>query len=181
MDKNVDNSGEDSPPHFNGVENPRQNVNDALNEILATFTNRYMNGSQNSNENHVENSDSSSHPATIQSDDPMQQASQAAARNASETGVVEGIDPSSPLGRSIQVKFLELEEISRRLKSRLNQILCDQEILLSPDTDLEWDLNTDSRAEDLTPQEFSQLIQSQVASPSPMGVENSDKADDISK
>lgn len=171
MDKNVDNSGEDSPPRFNGVDNPRQNVNDALNEILATFTNRYMNGSPN--ENHAENSDP--HPANVQSE----QTSQAAVRNSSEAAVVEGIDPSSPLGRSIQVKFLELEEISRRLKTRLNQILCDQEILLSPDADLDWDLNTDSRAEDLTPQEFSQLIQSQVASPSL--VENSDKADDLSK
>ncbi|XP_077287028.1 uncharacterized protein LOC143911841 [Arctopsyche grandis] len=191
MDKNIDNSGEDSPPHFNGVNNSRQSVTDALNEILDIFTNRLTNGSQNVNNGHSEISlnHNSSPPSNHQVAD-TQQGTQVTFRSVPDVGVVDGIDPSSPLGRSLQVKFSELEEISRRLKTRLNQVVCDQEILLSPDgdadvnasdLDLEWDLNTDSQAEDLTPQEFLQLVQSQMASTSQHSIDSSEKADDISK
>lgn len=177
MDKNIDSKGGDSgDPGYEGVDNPRNDAQQDLDDILDMFVNRISDDLL-----------TNGLPDIIQSTPPslMQLLQQGGPMSNGRISDVDGIDPSSPLGRSLQIKFSELEEISRRLKTRLNQVVCDGEILLSPDaeatvndTDLEWDLNTDSHAEDVSPQEFSQLVRMAGAS---NGVQSSDKSDDISK
>lgn len=167
MDNNIDTNGGDSPPPHNGTENTaRQSVADALNDILEQFTSRLSNGVHGASNGHAESEARVPPPtSSAQLADILQQVTRTA------DGTVEGIDIASPLGQTLQRKFTELEEISHRLKTRLNQVVCDTDILLSPDNeqdqnitdlDLERDLNTDSQAEDLTPQEFYQLVQSQI-------------------
>ncbi|KAI8439212.1 hypothetical protein MSG28_013056, partial [Choristoneura fumiferana] len=145
-------SGSETPED---VVDPRQNAEDIIDEILAEFTDsrspdatRHGNGIPDSLFNMIQP------PRT-----------RTPANSFSETATLDDIDPASDLGASIRNKCLELEEILQSLKSRLNHVVLDENIVLSPDANsmeaqLEHDLDTDCQ-EDLSLQEFLELLHSQ--------------------
>ncbi|XP_030022725.1 uncharacterized protein LOC115441937 [Manduca sexta] len=133
---------------------PRQNAEDIIDEILAEFT------------------ESRSPPVRNGSGIPdnlfnmiQPPRTRTPANSLSESGTIDDIDPASDLGTSIRNKCLELEEILQSLKSRLNHVVLDENIVLSPEANsleaqLEHDLDTDCQ-EDISLQEFLELLQSQ--------------------
>lgn len=136
------------------VIDPRQNAEDIIDEILAEFTEsrsppvRHSNGIPNNLFNMIQP------PRT-----------RTPANSLSENSTIDDIDPASDLGTSIRNKCLELEEILQSLKSRLNHVVLDENIILSPEAnsleaELEHDLDTDCQ-EDLSLQEFLDLLHSQ--------------------
>ncbi|XP_063625789.1 uncharacterized protein LOC134797482 [Cydia splendana] len=145
-------SGSDSPED---VVDPRQNAEDIIDEILAEFTEsrspdaaRHGNGIPDSLFSMIQ----PPHTRTP-------------ANSFSEPATLDDIDPASDLGTSIRNKCAELEEILQSLKSRLNHVVLDENIVLSPDANsmeaqLEHDLDTDCQ-EDLSLQEFLELLHSQ--------------------
>ncbi|XP_061719243.1 uncharacterized protein LOC133526577 [Cydia pomonella] len=145
-------NGSDSPED---VLDPRQNAEDIIDEILAEFTeSRSPDAARNGNG--IPNSLFS----MIQ---PPQ--TRTPANSFSEPATLDDIDPASDLGTSIRNKCAELEEILQSLKSRLNHVVLDENIVLSPDANsmeaqLEHDLDTDCQ-EDLSLQEFLELLHSQ--------------------
>ncbi|GBP10632.1 hypothetical protein EVAR_76445_1 [Eumeta japonica] len=161
-------SGSETPeavPQFvEEIVEPLQNAEALIDEILAEFTESRSpdnTRSGNSAPNNIFN--------LIQ---PPQ--TRTPANSFSENGTVDDIDPASDLGASIRNKCLELEEILQSLKSRLNHVVLDENIVLSPEANsmeaqLEHDLDTDCQ-EDLSLQEFLELLQSQNKT-SPTGVQ----------
>ncbi|XP_063365676.1 uncharacterized protein LOC134654159 [Cydia amplana] len=145
-------SGSDSPED---VVDPRQNAEDIIDEILAEFTeSRSPDAARNGNG--IPNSLFSMIQPPV---------TRTPANSFSEPATLDDIDPASDLGTSIRNKCAELEEILQSLKSRLNHVVLDENIVLSPDANsmeaqLEHDLDTDCQ-EDLSLQEFLELLHSQ--------------------
>lgn len=134
------------------VVDPRQNAEDLIDEILAEFIDNRSPGNSHGPQESLLN--------MIQ---PPQ--TRTPANSFSETGVLDDIDPASDLGTSVRNKCLELEEILQSLKSRLNHVVLDENIILSPEANsleaqLQHDLDTDCQ-EDLSLQEFLELLHSQ--------------------
>ncbi|XP_041982374.1 uncharacterized protein LOC121735583 [Aricia agestis] len=144
-------SGTETPEE---VSDPRQNAEDIIDEILAEFTDSRSPDARNGNGIPESLFNMIQPPRT-----------RTPANSLSETATIEEIDPASDLGTSIRNKCLELEEILQSLKSRLNHVVLDENIVLSPDANsmeaqLEHDLDTDCQ-EDLSLQEFLELLHSQ--------------------
>lgn len=148
-------SGENNSETPEDVTDPRQNAEDLIDEILAEFTDSRIPDARNGHgtqDNIIYN--------MIQ---PPQ--TRTPANSFSETSLIDDIDPASDLGTSIRNKCLELEEILQSLKSRLNHVVLDENIVLSPEANsleaqLEHDLDTDCQ-EDISLQEFLELLHSQ--------------------
>lgn len=150
-----DDNGEETT---DDVVDPRQNAEDVIGEILAGFTDarspvEIRNGF-NTNGIPDNSVDMIQPPRT-----------RTPANSLSENATIDDIDPASDLGTSIRNKCLELEEILQSLKSRLNHVVLDENIVLSPEANsmeaqLEHDLDTDCQ-EDLSLQEFLELLNSQ--------------------
>ncbi|KAF9788861.1 hypothetical protein SFRURICE_018437 [Spodoptera frugiperda] len=144
------------------VVDPRQNAEDIIDEILAEFT---ESRSPEVGRNGIpENLFNMIQPPRTRTP----------ANSFSENATIDDIDPASDLGTSIRNKCLELEEILQSLKSRLNHVVLDENIVLSPEANsmeaqLEHDLDTDCQ-EDLSLQEFLELLHSQNKI-SPTGVQ----------
>ncbi|CAH2043306.1 unnamed protein product, partial [Iphiclides podalirius] len=137
------------------VTDPRQNAEDIIDDILAEFTDSRTPEIVRNGNNIPENLFNIVQPPQTRTP----------ANSLSENAILDDIDPSSDLGTSIRNKCLELEEILQSLKSRLNHVLLDENIVLSPEANsleaqLEHDLDTDCQ-EDLSLQEFLELLQSQ--------------------
>lgn len=150
-----DDNGEETP---DDVVDPRQNAEDVIGEILAGFTDA-RSPSEIRNDfilNRIpENLVNTMQPPRTRTP----------ANSLSENAIIDDIDPASDLGTSIRNKCLELEEILQSLKSRLNHVVLDENIVLSPEANsmeaqLEHDLDTDCQ-EDLSLQEFLELLNSQ--------------------
>lgn len=150
-----DDNGEETP---DDVVDPRQNAEDVIGEILAGFTDA-RSPSEIRNDfilNRIpENLVNTMQPPRTRTP----------ANSLSENATIDDIDPASDLGTSIRNKCLELEEILQSLKSRLNHVVLDENIVLSPEANsmeaqLEHDLDTDCQ-EDLSLQEFLELLNSQ--------------------
>lgn len=144
-------SGTDTPED---IVDPRQNAEDIIDEILAEFTESRASPARNGN-GIPDNLFSMIQPPRTRTP----------ANSFSENATIDDIDPSSDLGTSIRNKCLELEEILQSLKSRLNHVVLDENIVLSPEAnsmeaELEHDLDTDCQ-EDLSLQEFLELLHSQ--------------------
>ncbi|CAG4951509.1 unnamed protein product [Colias eurytheme] len=149
------------------VVDPRQNAEDLIDEILAEFTeSRSPDGRYGSSipENLLNMMQS---PRTLGNAFNIIQPPQTRtpANSFSESTSIEDIDPSSDLGTSIRNKCMELEEILQSLKSRLNHVVLDENIVISPqanslEAQLEHDLDTDCQ-EDLSLQEFLEILHSQ--------------------
>lgn len=144
-------SGTETPEE---VVDPRQNAEDIIDEILAEFTESRSPDVQNGN-GIPENLFNMIQPPQTRTP----------ANSFSENTTVDDIDPASDLGTSIRNKCLELEEILQSLKSRLNHVVLDENIVLSPEANsmeaqLEHDLDTDCQ-EDISLQEFLELLHSQ--------------------
>lgn len=154
-------SGADTPED---IVDPRQNAEDIIDEILADFS-EFVSPDAARNGNGVpENLFGMIQPPRTRTP----------ANSFSENATVDDIDPASDLGTSIRNKCLELEEILQSLKSRLNHVVLDENIVLSPEANsleaqLEHDLDTDCQ-EDLSLQEFLELLHSQNKI-SPTGVQ----------
>ncbi|CAH2092705.1 unnamed protein product [Euphydryas editha] len=140
------------------VVDPRQNAEDIIDEILAEFTDSrspdVIRNGMNGN-GIPENLFNIIQPPRTRTP----------ANSFSENATIDDIDPASDLGTSIRNKCLELEEILQSLKSRLNHVVLDENIVLSPEANsmeaqLEHDLDTDCQ-EDLSLQEFLELLHSQ--------------------
>lgn len=145
------------------IVDPRQNAEDIIDEILAEFTDSRSPDALRNGNGVPEN--------LINIIQPPQTRTPA---NSFSENVIDDIDPSSDLGASIRNKCLELEEILQSLKSRLNHVVLDENIILSPDANsmeaqLEHDLDTDCQ-EDISLQEFLELLHSQNKI-SPSGVQ----------
>ncbi|CAG5033483.1 unnamed protein product [Parnassius apollo] len=154
-------NGADNPEE---VIDPRQNAEDIIDEILAEFT--------ESRTPEIARNGNSIPDNLFHIMQPSQ--TRTPANSFSETTSIEDIDPASDLGTSIRNKCLELEEILQSLKSRLNHVVLDENIVLSPEANsleaqLEHDLDTDCQ-EDLSLQEFLELLHSQNKI-SPSGVQ----------
>ncbi|XP_013179762.1 PREDICTED: uncharacterized protein LOC106126586 [Papilio xuthus] len=137
------------------VVDPRQNAEDIIDEILAEFT-------ESRTPELVRNGNSIPDNLFNMIQPPR---TRTPANSFSETATIDDIDPASDLGTSIRNKCLELEEILQSLKSRLNHVVLDENIVLSPEANsmeaqLEHDLDTDCQ-EDLSLQEFLELLHSQ--------------------
>lgn len=137
------------------VIDPRQNAEDIIDEILAEFT--------ESRTPEIVRNGNSIPDNIFNIMQPPQ--TRTPANSFSENATLDDIDPSSDLGTSIRNKCLELEEILQSLKSRLNHVVLDENIVLSPEANsleaqLEHDLDTDCQ-EDLSLQEFLELLNSQ--------------------
>lgn len=146
-------SGSETPEE---TVDPRQNAEDLLDEILAEFTESRSLSSSLRNGSSLQGS-------LLSMMQPPQ--TRTPANSFSENSTLDDIDPASDLGASIRNKCLELEEILQSLKSRLNHVVLDENIVLSPEAnsleaELEHDLDTDCQ-EDLSLQEFLALLQSQ--------------------
>lgn len=146
-------SGSETPEE---VVDPRQNAEDLIDEILAEFTESRSLDTASRNGNGVPHN-------ILNMIQPPQ--TRTPANSFSESTSIDDIDPQSDLGTSIRNKCLELEEILQSLKSRLNHVVLDENIVLSPDANsleaqLEHDLDTDCQ-EDLSLQEFLELLHSQ--------------------
>ncbi|XP_048479326.1 uncharacterized protein LOC125489034 [Plutella xylostella] len=146
-------SGSETPEE---VVDPRQNAEDLIDEILAEFTESRSLDAAARNGNGIPTSifNMIQPPPT-----------RTPANSVSEPTSIDDIDPQSDLGTSIRNKCQELEEILQSLKSRLNHVVLDENIVLSPEADsleaqLEHDLHTDCQ-EDLSLQEFLELLHSQ--------------------
>lgn len=151
MISNVD--GAETPEE--SVVDPRQNAEDIIDEILAEFT-------DSRSPDLVRNGNGIPNQLFSMIQPPQ---TRTPANSFSENATIEDIDPSSDLGTSIRNKCLELEEILQSLKSRLNHVVLDENIVLSPDANsmeaqLEHDLDTDCQ-EDLSLQEFLEILHSQ--------------------
>ncbi|XP_068617891.1 uncharacterized protein [Battus philenor] len=145
-------NGADGPED---VVDPRQNAEDIIDEILAEF-------SESRTPEIVRNGNSIPDNLFNMIQPPQ---TRTPSNSFSENSTLDDIDPSSDLGTSIRNKCLELEEILQSLKSRLNHVVLDENIVLSPEANsleaqLEHDLDTDCQ-EDLSLQEFLELLQSQ--------------------
>lgn len=145
-------SGADTPEE---VVDPRQNAEDIIDEILAEFTDSISPDSVRNGNGIPDNLFSMIQPPRTRTP----------ANSFSENATIDDIDPQSDLGTSIRNKCLELEEILQSLKSRLNHVVLDENIVLSPEANsmeaqLEHDLDTDCQ-EDLSLQEFLELLHSQ--------------------
>lgn len=145
-------SGADTPED---VVDPRQNAEDIIDEILAEFTESRSPDALRNGNGIPENLFNMIQPPQTRTP----------ANSFSENSTIDDIDPASDLGTSIRNKCLELEEILQSLKSRLNHVVLDENIVLSPDANsleaqLEHDLDTDCQ-EDLSLQEFLELLHSQ--------------------
>lgn len=143
------------------VVDPRQNAEDIIDEILAEFT-----------ESRSPDTARTIPESLFNMIQPPR--TRTPANSFSENATIDDIDPSSDLGTSIRNKCLELEEILQSLKSRLNHVVLDENIVLSPEDNsmeaqLEHDLDTDCQ-EDLSLQEFLELLHSQNKI-SPTGVQ----------
>lgn len=137
------------------VVDPRQNAEDIIDEILAEFTESRTPDSLRNGNGIPENLFNIIQPPRTRTP----------ANSFSETVTIDDIDPASDLGTSIRNKCLELEEILQSLKSRLNHVVLDENIVLSPEANsmeaqLEHDLDTDCQ-EELSLQEFLELLHSQ--------------------
>lgn len=137
------------------VVDPRQNAEDIIDEILAEFTESRTPESLRNGNGIPENLFNIIQPPRTRTP----------ANSFSETATIDDIDPASELGNSIRNKCLELEEILQSLKSRLNHVVLDENIVLSPEANsmeaqLEHDLDTDCQ-EELSLQEFLELLHSQ--------------------
>ncbi|XP_013200895.2 uncharacterized protein LOC106143381 [Amyelois transitella] len=148
---NSDN-GADTPED---VVDPRQNAEDIIDEILADFTEFVSPDAARNGSGIPESLFGMIQPPRTRTP----------ANSFSENATVDDIDPASDLGTSIRNKCLELEEILQSLKSRLNHVVLDENIVLSPEANsmeaqLEHDLDTDCQ-EDLSLQEFLELLQAQ--------------------
>ncbi|CAB3230128.1 unnamed protein product [Arctia plantaginis] len=146
------------------VVDPRQNAEDIIDEILAEFTESRSPDTARNGNGIPENLFNMIQPPRTRTP----------ANSFSENATIDDIDPSSDLGTSIRNKCLELEEILQSLKSRLNHVVLDENIVLSPEANsmeaqLEHDLDTDCQ-EDLSLQEFLELLHSQNKI-SPTGVQ----------
>lgn len=146
------NSGDSGAETPEEVIDPRQNAEDIIDEILAEFT--------ESRSPPVRNGVPDNLFSMIQ---PPR--TRTPANSFSENATIDDIDPASDLGTSIRNKCLELEEILQSLKSRLNHVVLDENIVLSPEANsveaqLEHDLDTDCQ-EELSLQEFLELLHSQ--------------------
>lgn len=144
-------SGADTPEE---VVDPRQNAEDIIDEILAEFTESRSPPTRNGIGIPQNMFNMMQPPRT-----------RTPANSFSENATIDDIDPASDLGASIRNKCAELEEILQSLKSRLNHVVLDENIVLSPDANsaeaqLEHDLDTDCQ-EDLSLQEFLELLHSQ--------------------
>ncbi|KAJ2945471.1 hypothetical protein O0L34_g284 [Tuta absoluta] len=145
--------GADTPED---VVDPRQNAEDIIDEILAEFTESRTPPDAIRNGNNIpESLFSMIQPPRTRTP----------ANSFSENATIDDIDPSSDLGASIRNKCLELEEILQSLKSRLNHVVLDENIVLSPEDNsleaqLEHDMDTACQ-EDLSLQEFLELLHSQ--------------------
>lgn len=129
---------------------PRQNAEDLIDEIIAEFIDSRSPPNGSGVPENLFNMIQPPHTRTP-------------ANSFSET--IDDIDPSSDLGASVRNKCLELEEILQSLKSRLNRVVLEENIVLSPEANsleaqLQHDLDTDCQ-EDLSLQEFLELLQSQ--------------------
>lgn len=136
------------------VVDPRQNAEDIIDEILAEFTESRSPPLRNGN-GVPDNLFNMIQPPRTRTP----------ANSFSENATIDDIDPASDLGASIRNKCMELEEILQSLKSRLNHVVLDENIVLSPEANsmeaqLEHDLDTDCQ-EDLSLQEFLELLHSQ--------------------
>lgn len=145
-------SGAETP---DDVVDPRQNAEDIIDEILAEFSESRSPDAVRNGNGIPENLFNVIQPPRTRTP----------ANSFSENAMVEDIDPSSDLGASIRNKCLELEEILQSLKSRLNHVVLDENIVLSPEANsmeaqLEHDLDTDCQ-EDLSLQEFLEILHSQ--------------------
>ncbi|CAH0720456.1 unnamed protein product, partial [Brenthis ino] len=145
-------SGAETP---DDVVDPRQNAEDIIDEILAEFTESRTPDSIRNGSGIPENLFNIIQPPRTRTP----------ANSFSENATIDDIDPASDLGTSIRNKCLELEEILQSLKSRLNHVVLDENIVLSPDANsmeaqLEHDLDTDCQ-EELSLQEFLELLHSQ--------------------
>lgn len=145
-------SGAETP---DDVVDPRQNAEDIIDEILAEFSETRSPDAARNGNGIPENLFNIMQPPRTRTP----------ANSLSENATVEDIDPSSDLGASIRNKCLELEEILQSLKSRLNHVVLDENIVLSPEANsmeaqLEHDLDTDCQ-EELSLQEFLEILQSQ--------------------
>lgn len=143
-------SGAETPEE---VVDPRQNAEDIIDEILAEFTESRSPPSRNGN----------GIPDNLFN--MMQPPRTRTPANSFSENSIDDIDPASDLGTSIRNKCLELEEILQSLKSRLNHVVLDENIVLSPEANsleaqLEHDMDTDCQ-EDLSLQEFLELLHSQ--------------------
>lgn len=159
-----DDNGEETP---DDVVDPRQNAEDAedhrlpedvIGEILERFTDARI--PSEIRDDFIHNRIPEYLVNTIQ---PPR--TRTPANSLSENATIDDIDPASDLGTSIRNKCLELEEILQSLKSRLNHVVLDENIVLSPEANsmeaqLEHDLDTDCQ-EDLSLQEFLELLNSQ--------------------
>ncbi|XP_047521731.1 uncharacterized protein LOC125060742 [Pieris napi] len=148
------------------VVDPRQNAEDLIDEILAEFTEsrtpdpRYAGIPEN-----LLNMIQTPRPSATAFSINQPPNTRTPANSFSENATLDDIDPSSDLGTSIRNKCMELEEILQSLKSRLNHVVLDENIILSPDAnsmeaELEHDLDTDCQ-EDLSLQEFLEILHSQ--------------------
>lgn len=154
-------SGENGSESPEEVADPRQNAEDIIDEILAEFS-----------DPRTPVTGRIPHDNLFAMMQPPQ--TRTPANSFSETAVLDEIDPASDLGTSIRNKCLELEEILQSLKSRLNHVVLDENIVLSPEANsleaqLEHDLDTDCQ-EELSLQEFLELLQSQNKA-NPTGVQ----------
>lgn len=146
-------SGENGSESPEEVADPRQNAEDIIDEILAEFS-----GPRTPVNVRMP-------PDTIQPGINYAPQTRTPSNSFSETAVLDDIDPASDLGTSIRNKCLELEDILQSLKSRLNHVVLDENIVLSPEANsleaqLEHDMDTDCQ-EELSLQEFLELLQSQ--------------------
>lgn len=152
--KMINNEGGAETPE--DVVDPRQNAEDLIDEILAEFTESRSPPDAVRNGNGIpDNLFSMIQPPRTRTP----------ANSLSETATIDDIDPASDLGTSIRNKCLELEEILQSLKSRLNHVVLDENIVLSPEANsleaqLEHDMDTDCQ-EDISLQEFLELLHSQ--------------------
>ncbi|VVC88681.1 unnamed protein product [Leptidea sinapis] len=162
--KMINGDGNDTPEE---ILDPRQHAEDIIDEILADFTEsrspdlRHGIGLPDNFLNILQS------PRTLAGAYSINQPPQTRtpANSFSENTSVDDIDPSSDLGTSIRNKCMELEEILQTLKSRLNHVVLDDNIMISPEANsleaqLEHDLDTDCQ-EDLSLQEFLEILHSQ--------------------
>ncbi|XP_072945011.1 uncharacterized protein [Epargyreus clarus] len=145
------------------IVDPRQNAEDIIDEILAEFTESRSPDALRNGNGVPENLFNIIQPPQTRTP-----------ANSFSENSIDDIDPSSDLGASIRNKCLELEEILQSLKSRLNHVVLDENIMLSPEANsleaqLEHDLDTDCQ-EDISLQEFLELLHSQNKI-SPSGVQ----------
>ncbi|XP_045537281.1 uncharacterized protein LOC123721723 [Papilio machaon] len=155
LDSNNKLINSDSADGSEEVVDPRQNAEDIIDEILAEFT-------ESRTPELIRNGNSIPDNLFNMIQPPR---TRTPANSFSETATIDDIDPASDLGTSIRNKCLELEEILQSLKSRLNHVVLDENIVLSPEANsmeaqLEHDLDTDCQ-EDLSLQEFLELLHSQ--------------------